>query len=421
MGVGMRIALYHNLHSGGAKRSVLEEVRRLSHRHTVELFCPSTADSAFCDIRPYVDRTRVFPYRPGREFTSPLGRLNEVVRLAGLWRMQVVARTIAAEIDGAGYDVVLVHPCMVTQAPAVLSYLHTPTVYYCHEPFRAMYESIPRRPYQSRHLGDALDHIDPVRAAHHWIIRRIDRRGVRAATEVLSNSCYTQQAVHRIYDVLAHVNHPGVDVNAFSPGREPREWSVLSIGALQPTKGFDFVIDALATVPTSRRPPLRIISNIALPGEREFLEQRAAERGVAITFELGITQRALVAAYSRAQLTVYAPIREPLGLVSLESQACGTAVVGVAEGGLTETVLRNRTGLLVEREAGQLGAAVLSLLEDPAQLEGYGRAGRTHVTENWNWEDSVKDLEFWLECAACRQGTARQSKPPAAVKPGVTV
>jgi glycosyltransferase involved in cell wall biosynthesis len=396
----MRIALYHNLHSGGAKRAVLETVRRLAQRHSLDLFRPSTTDTAFCDERPHVGETFVFPYKPGQEFMTPLGRLNEAVRLTNVWRMQAVARTVAARIDIGGYDVVLVHPCMMTQAPGVLSYLHTPTVYYCHEAFRAMYEAMPRRPYQSHQFGEALDRVDPLRAAHHWSIRRIDRRGVRAATEVLTNSRFTQQSVEAIYGVAAHVNHPGVDIDAFTAERGPRHRAVLSVGALQPTKGFDFVIDALGTIPSTRRPPLRIISNMAVPGERQFLAQRAEQRGVSVTFDLGVSHATLVSAYWSSQLTAYAPIREPLGLVPLESQACETAVVGVAEGGVPETIVGNRTGLLVARDAKQFGAAVLSLLNDRALAEEFGCAGRKHVADCWNWEDSVKDLEYWLERAA---------------------
>jgi len=43
------------------------------------------------------------------------------------------------------------------------------------------------------------------------------------------------------------------------------------------------------------------------------------------------------------------PIDEDFGLVPIEAQASGKAVVGVNEGGLRETVINGRTGYLVIR------------------------------------------------------------------------
>src|SRR3990172_3287570 len=107
----MRIAVYHNLPSGGANRRVFETVRRLSRHHEVDLFCPATADREFCDIGPYVGESITFPYRTSRLFQSPFGRLNQAVRLTDLLRMEIVARRAAAAIDSGSYDVVLTHPC----------------------------------------------------------------------------------------------------------------------------------------------------------------------------------------------------------------------------------------------------------------------------------------------------------------------
>ena len=56
----MKIAVVHNLPSGGAKRSTYELVRELSARgHTLYEFTKSTADLDFCPLRPYVQKTTV--------------------------------------------------------------------------------------------------------------------------------------------------------------------------------------------------------------------------------------------------------------------------------------------------------------------------------------------------------------------------
>ncbi|HEX5418141.1 MAG TPA: hypothetical protein VFZ25_20995, partial [Chloroflexota bacterium] len=74
----MRIALYHNLPSGGAKRTVFETTRRLAERHSIDLYSLSLADQQFCDVRSYVRHAEVLPYRTGRPLGSPFGRLNSI-------------------------------------------------------------------------------------------------------------------------------------------------------------------------------------------------------------------------------------------------------------------------------------------------------------------------------------------------------
>jgi glycosyltransferase involved in cell wall biosynthesis len=259
---------------------------------------------------------------------------------------------------------------------------------------RGMHERAIPRPYLQRTRQQAaLDRIDPLRQIYSLAVGRIDRMNVRAASLVLTNSQFTRQSVRRIYGVDAQVNHPGVDVDTFRPRPGPRQAFVLSVGALQPAKGFDFVVDSLATVPRQQRPRLLIISNFEVPGERDYLQRLADERSVAVGFRVGVSNDELVEAYGRATVTAYAPIREPLGLAALESQACETPVVGVAEGGVLETILDRRTGVLAARDADAYGAAIAELQDDPGRRQAYGRAARTFVSEKWSWERSAAELE----------------------------
>ncbi|RMF34800.1 MAG: glycosyltransferase family 1 protein [Chloroflexi bacterium] len=397
----MRIAVYHNLHSGGAKRTLFEEVRRLSPRHHLDLFSLSSADHRFGDLSPFVHHSTIYPFHPGPRFRSPFGRLNQGVRLLDLLRLRRLSRRIAAEIDAAGYDVVLVHPCQYTQSPLVLTFLRTPTVYYCHEPLRKLYEPPVPRPYRKPSTGRRLlDGVDPLLRAYRVALRRADRVSLRSASRVLVNSRFTQENVRQLYGVESRVCPHGVDTEQFRPLDLPRDGTVLSVGALTPNKGFDFLIEGIARIADGRRPSLLIISNYAESQERAYLEALAAERGVSVTFRTGVSNEELVAAYNRAALVAYTPVREPLGLVPLEAMACGTPVVGVREGGVPETVRHGETGLLVERRPEALAQAIRRLLEDPALARQMGERGRRYVCEQWGWEQAVAALEEHLRAAA---------------------
>jgi len=393
----VRIAVYHNLHSGGALRTLTEQVRRLSVRHDLALFTLTTATPVEVDGV----LVRAFPFRPGPELRRPLGRINRAVRAADLVRLARVNRRVAQAIDAGGFDVVLVHPCRFTQAPSLLRHLRTPAVYYCHEPLRRLYEPPVPRPYLRRSpLRGALDKVDPALRLYRALLRRSDRAATQAATCVLVNSAFTRDNVRRIYGIEAHVCRHGIDADRFRPLGVARDGFVLSVGALTPYKGFDLLVEGLARLPADARPSLRLICNYVEPQERAYLEGLAAGRRVDLGIRVGVDDEDLVAAYNRAALVAYTPHREPLGLVPLEAMACATPVVGVDEGGVRETVLHGRTGLRVPRDPRALAEAIGDLLECPERARMMGQAGRRWVVEAWDWEGAVQDLLRHLGAAA---------------------
>lgn len=391
----MNIAVYHNLHSGGAKHSSYEIVRRLAGRHRVDLFCPGTADTGFFDFGEFVEENVVFEFRPGCLFRSPFGRLNPAVRWHDLARLEQVEWRIAANIDRRSYDVVYVQPCQFTQNPSLLYHLRTPSLYHTQEPLRRFYEPSPPRLYQNGRAW--LDRVDPFIRLYNRRLQAMERRNISCATCIVTNSYFTREALYRIYGADARVVYHGVDVGVFRPRGLPKEDMVLSVGALTPNKGFDFIIESLGLMPEWLRPALVIVSNYQEPAERAYLERLAAERNVDLSLRLQVPLDELVRLYNVARCTVYAPIMEPFGLVPLESMACGTPVIGVREGGVRESVIDGGTGLLVDREPESFARAVETLLRDRALAMRLGQQARDHVAAAWTWDRAVRELESYLQ------------------------
>ncbi len=398
----MRIAIYHNLPSGGAKRALQELVKGLGPRHHVDVFTLSSADHGFADLRPHVNGHAVVDFQPLPLFRSPWGRLNQLMRAADLLRLRQLTRRLAQTLAHGEYDVAFVQPCRFEVSPSLLSWLQAvPTVYFCQEPLRRVYEPMPARPYEQPRDSWRrwLDRLDPLPGFYHLLLKQADRHNVRQADRVLVNSHFIRRAVNRVYGVEAHVSYLGVDVRQFRPLGLTREGMVLSVGSLTPLKGFDFLIRALARLPAADRPRLAIASNFQNPPERDYLRQLAAELAVDLALLGNVSDQRLVELYNQAQVTVYAPIREPFGLVALESMACGTPVIAVREGGTQETVLHEQTGLLVRRDEREFAEALARLLSNPAQAREYGQAGREHVARHWSWSRAVSTLEGHLEMA----------------------
>lgn len=397
----LRIAVFHNLHSGGAKRVTAEHLRRLSVNHDVVLFTLNTADLAFADSAGSTVETVVTEYSPMAYLGSPFGRLNPFVGMHNVKRMDAVCRQAAGRIDAGQFDVVLAHPCQVTQAPLVLNWLQTPALYYCHELPRRVYEPEVQRPYNMRSARRvAIDRFDPMKNRIFDVMKAWDFNAAVKATRIVANSQFTRANAERAYRRSIEVCPPGVDAEAFHPRDESRQPLVLSIGSLTPNKGFDFVIQAVATIQSEQRPAVMIISNYQEPQELAFLASLAEQKDVKVTFKAGVSEDELHEWYARAGCMAYAPVREPFGLVALEAMAAGVPVVGVNEGGVRETIVDGVTGVLAPRNAVEFGQRIMDVLRNPQRADRYAKAARKHVISRFNWDSHMQTLEAMLEDTA---------------------
>jgi glycosyltransferase involved in cell wall biosynthesis len=290
---------------------------------------------------------------------------------------------MAQRIDAAAHDVVLSFPSVLTQAPAVLAHLRTASVYYAPEPLRAEYDT-------PRTLRERISPYTRTR-------RRIDRRGILSATRVITLSRWMATRLRDVYGVSADVVYPGVDSELITPGHGPRNGSVLSIGALQPVKGHELVIEALARFPEPR-PRLTVIGDRGQCGPA--LQRLAGSTGVKLELLTGVPYETVVERYQRAAVVACAAEDEPFGLTPLEAMAAGTPVVAVDSGGYRETVDHKRTGLRVPRDADSLARGIARVLQDGDLARALASCGRADVSERWTCAASAAGMDRLLRQVA---------------------
>jgi D-inositol-3-phosphate glycosyltransferase len=154
---------------------------------------------------------------------------------------------------------------------------------------------------------------------------------------------------------------------------------VLFVGRIQPLKGPDVAVRALAAM--HRHDATLVIVGGASGGDG--ITQLAAIR--ALAGELGVADRVvfvepqphhLLSSYYRAANVVIVPSRsESFGLVALEAAACGIPVVASAVGGLLNVVHDWVTGVLVEgRHPERFARALTQLIDNPAVAAAMGEA-----------------------------------------------
>jgi glycosyltransferase involved in cell wall biosynthesis len=284
---------------------------------------------------------------------------------------------------------------------------------------RTVYEPKVARPYTAHPLTTLPRRLWN-RAYWGGLIRAWDYDGTRKASLVIANSRYTADYAHRAYGVTAEVNYPGVDIEAFRPGDLQRERFVLMVGELIASKGVDWAVRAVGTIPADRRPPIVLVCNRAFAPERAYVEAVARECGVELIIRERLPDAEVKRLFQTASALLYTPHLEPFGLVALEAMASGAPVVAVREAGPIETVVDQETGLLCERDPQQLGEAVLRLMDDELLRARMSKAGREHVTANWTWERSVERLDELLRdlVERARAGTGKPDEEMGVIAAG---
>lgn len=400
----MRIALVHNLPSGGAKRHTFEQVRELARRgHEIVEFVPATADLRYCSLAPYVKKQRVFDLTPWveteRHFPLITPYLHAVQGIATLRRSARVSRAMATEIDEDGFDLALAKDCRIAVNPQALQYLRTPSAFQCHHGLRHRTERLRDGGLGRRSIGQGLRELyhRPARWLFDRELRQNELRSARAATMVLTNSEFSKGLISEQYGVAAQVVYPGIDTWLFQPRPVGKAGFVLCTAALVYSKGYRFLVSALSRVPSARRPQLMIVANSVDPEEARLVQEMAARAGVDLQLRRIFDDEELVRTYSQARVFVYAPLNEALGLAPLEAMACGTPVVAVAEGGVRETVADGLTGWLVPRDPTVFGDRLDALLQDDETRARMGQAGVEYVREKWTWSRAVDILEGHLK------------------------
>ena len=378
----MRLAVVHNLTTGGAHRRLAEQVAAFPHE-VVEF---TTSAASPVTARPYLlPLTLLAPTRPA--LLRPPLRVLDLHRLSAAWR------ALGDMAERCGPDAIFVNPDSILRGAMPIGRRGVPVIRYCDEPRRIDYEPAMRASLnpRTRVLYAGLRRIE----------RRLDRAGLAEAGAVTTNSRYTAAAIARSYGRSAEVLPCGAPEH-MTPGPPTAPVHLLSVGSLIRTKGHDLVIEAAALSGIGR--PVVVVAPADVPGEGVRLRRAAERLGVRLTIRIGVTDAELVDLYRSAFATLYLAAAEPLGLVSLEAQACGSPVIVAGEGGLPETVEHGRAGLVVPRTAAAAGQALSALSRD-GRRDDMANAARASANGH-GWRASARGLADLVD--RCRAGATAE-------------
>ncbi|MET0727966.1 MAG: glycosyltransferase [Acidimicrobiales bacterium] len=201
---------------------------------------------------------------------------------------------------------------------------------------------------------------------------------------------------------------PGVDHAFFSPGDRAGARHALRhldlgdgpvllfVGRIQPLKGLDVAVRALAELDRSDATLVVVGGASGADGVAEVdrIGKLVADLGLSdqVRFVAPVPHHLLSTYYRAADVCLVPSRSESFGLVALEAAACGTPVVASAVGGLRTLVEHERTGFLVEGRNPAAFAAyaneILTLPSVAAELSS-SAAGRAR---DYTWSTAAARL-----------------------------
>jgi glycosyltransferase involved in cell wall biosynthesis len=232
-----------------------------------------------------------------------------------------------------------------------------------------------------------------------------ERAALACVRHVVTTSPSTRRALIADYAVAPEsvtVALPGIDTVA-TRGRPPRNGvTLLAVGAVVPRKGYDVLIDALATLTD-------LDWRLVIAGDRTrdratsdaiAAQIAAAGLGARVSMPGAVSDDELARLHAEADVFVLASRHEGYGMAFAEAINHGLPVVGTRAGAIPETVPAG-AGILVEPDdAPALAAALRTMITDPEARETYAGAARAAAKQLPRWDATARIFLSVLESVA---------------------
>lgn len=239
-----------------------------------------------------------------------------------------------------------------------------------------------------------------------------EKEVMKRADRIVASTSTEKEQLEKLYGVRGdkiEIIPPGVDLSRFYPippdeakeyvGIAPKERMILFVGRIEPLKGLDTLLRALAILAKGNALDrdclcLAVIGGeidedgTTKNGELDYLLKLRKKFGLLdlVTFLGTRDQDALPYYYSAAEMVVMPSHYESFGMVALESMACGTPVIASHVGGLVHLVEDGVTGYHVPVDDPEaLSERILSLLEDKALRYRMGHDAFA-LAKKYGWE-----------------------------------
>jgi glycosyltransferase involved in cell wall biosynthesis len=307
----------------------------------------------------------------GNEFPRP----SEDTHAAARARLTSIAKDIPIVIDGLAFGVL----------PELAVDLHVdhPLIALVHHPL-------------------ALE--SGIAAAEAEDFHRRERAALAHTDGVVVTSPSTARLLARDYGVEPEditVVLPGSESGTAARGRRDGPVSLLAVGAVVRRKGYDVLVEALASLPDLAWRMIIAGDRTRSPATVAALDDAISRLGLGdrITFTGAVADERLAELHADADLFVLPSRFEGYGMAFAAAIAHGLPVIGTTAGAIPETVPAGAGGLVPPDDPDALAGALRRLIADPAARENLAVAARAAAARLPTWPQSAALFARAIEAA----------------------
>lgn len=179
----------------------------------------------------------------------------------------------------------------------------------------------------------------------------------------------------------------------------------LFVGRIVKMKGVEDILSAFSRITTQI--PLACLWIVG-EGERRYVKMlknmaNSYHIGERVTWWGKVTEEKKIALMKKSHVLLHASVKEGWGLVVLEAASQGTPAVAYPSGGLRDTVMHNKTGLLTKnKDSAELADLAVSLMENK-KLYISLQKGASILSSSYTWKEATEQSVSLLERVYNRQ------------------
>ena len=188
----------------------------------------------------------------------------------------------------------------------------------------------------------------------------------------------------------------GVNMDIFRPGDDRATLAVsegsilvLYVGRLAPEKNTNTLFDAFAALVRHSAKKFHLLV-IGDGQQRDRLRELQSETSEVTHIPYCADSKQLAQFYRAADFFVHPGVEETFGLVALESQACGTPVVGIRGSYMDEVILHDQSAWAVTNRADALADAIEKM--SASDLSSLGAVAAENVARRFAWPQVFERL-----------------------------
>jgi len=318
----LRVALVHDFYyvNGGAEKVIEQLIEVFPHCDLFALF----------DFLPEDQRD----FLRGKSVTTSFIQSMPMARSKHRGYLPLMPLAIE-QLDVSRYDLVVSSSYLA--AKGVITGPDQLHVCYCHSPVRYAWD------LQHEYLANARLGFGPkgmlARSILHYI-RNWDARSSLGVDHFIANSSFVAERIKKLYRREASVVHAPADTDFFTPiGEEPDDYYI-ALSRMVPYKRTDLLVEAFSKMPDRK---LKVV------GDGPEMDKCRQLAGPNVELLGHIDRQAVRSLLQRAKGLVFAA-EEDFGIVPIEALGCGVPVIAFRKGGVNDSIVDGRHGVLFDEQ-----------------------------------------------------------------------